>query len=306
MTYKQFLEEIKSWLLKKTDQKVTIEINHVIKNNGLELDGLAILENKKNISPNIYINAYYDQYQSGKSIEEIGNEILNTYMEYKRGEKLIQWEENICKIRDFSTWKDKIIFRVVNYEKNKKLLELIPHIRFLDLAITFHCLVKQKEEGIESIRVTNELIVYWEIKTVQLVRVAMENTQRLFPVNFRSMTDVLQGVLQKDIKDTLNSKAELIQRNIPMYILSNKSNLNGAAALLYPNMIQTIAVSWSCDLFILPSSIHEVILVPYQSNICKEDLLHMVVEVNQSQVPEDEILSNNIYVYHKESKSFDY
>lgn len=306
MTYKQFLEEIKAWILKKADQKIKIEINHVIKNNGLELDGFVILEKEKYISPNIYMNAYYEQYQNGKSIEEIGNEILNIYVEYKRTEKLIQWEENISKIREFSTWRDKIVFRLVNYEKNKKLLELVPHLRFLDLAITFHCLVKQKEEEIESIRVTNELIVYWDIKTVQLVRVAMKNTQRLFPVNFRSMTEVLQGVLQKDIEDTLDSKSEFAEKNIPMYILSNKSNLNGAAVLLYPNIIQTIAVSWECDLFILPSSIHEVILVPYQSNICKEDLLHMVVEVNQSQVPADEILSNNIYIYHKKSKSFDY
>ena len=79
MTYQQFLTEIQLQIHSLFDTDVTIQLHKIQKNNGVTLDGLTILQKGCNISPTIYLNDYYKEYQAGKSIHNIILHIREIY-----------------------------------------------------------------------------------------------------------------------------------------------------------------------------------------------------------------------------------
>ncbi|WP_097015645.1 DUF5688 family protein [Anaerocolumna aminovalerica] len=304
MTYEQFLARIKAIVKKRMGGGYLVDINHVIKNNSIQLDGLIILKNGERITPNIYLNSYFESYQEGESIEDIAAKIINIYEDtMEEGER-----EALCIQFELNEMKSSIIFRLVNYDKNIKLLNEIPHIRFLDLAITFHCLVKDNENGIGTIRITNEHIKNWNTTLEDITELATINTPVLLPASVRSMNEVIIDILNKEMEhnseniDGENEIKEVFDQMkqdsmTDMYVLSNAKGINGASCLLYPDVVKELSDQLNTDFYILPSSIHEIILVKNKDKIDKNVLREMVIDVNYTQVAEDEILSNNIYFY---------
>ena len=146
----------------------------------------------------------------------------------------------------------------------------------------------------------------WNLTVKDLYQLAGVNTPRLFPPSIRTMEDVLQEVLEPMNESyPIYEEEEDITQEIPfhiesphsMYILSNSSGINGASALLYPQVIEKFSNSIKSNVYILPSSIHEVILVPFQEEIDKSQLTQMVNEVNETQVSKEEVLSSSVYYY---------
>ena len=82
-----------------------------------------------------------------------------------------------------------------------------------------------------------------------------------------------------------------------MYVMTNTRGINGAACLLYKNALARFAQKLKQDLFLLPSSVHEVILVPKSDILKKEDLSEMVREINKTEVSPKEVHSDTVYVY---------
>jgi hypothetical protein len=310
MEYNKFLEDVKQCVAWKIGGNYTVQLNHVIKNNAVELDGIVIFEEGGKISPNIYLNSFYEQRKSGITIEKIAEEIVHIYYSSMRNKKTEEFPVQFS----FEELKPCIIYRLVNYSKNKNILCDMPHIRFLDLAITFHCLVKQDEEGIGTIRITNELLEKWEVMLKDLFKIAHRNTPKLFPVQIRTMNEVIREIVQKEMAEPELSADELLEdifndmqnkKDMQMYILSNSKGINGASTLLYEDVVQNFANQIDSDFYVLPSSIHELILVPYHQSMEKETLRSMVCDVNQTQVPQEEILSDQVYLYRRESNSFE-
>lgn len=322
MVYELFLESIKQMVKERLDESYTIQINSVLKNNSIELDGLVILKKGENISPNIYLNEYYDRYKEGEELNDIVNEILDIYFHAADGE---EYGNKILEFK-FDEMSEFIFYRVINYSKNKKLLIDIPNIKFLDLAITFHYLIKDDESGIGSIRITREYMNQWGIKVKDLLRIARKNTPILFPASIRSMNEVILDIIQKDMdpfdinndipygsedhfgdewdETNLEINKQLVsemenKNNTKMFILSNTRGINGASVMFYKNVIKDFASKVNSDLYILPSSIHEIILVPYQKHLSIEALTEMVFDVNRTQVSPEEILSDKVYFYDK-------
>lgn len=324
MEYKQFITKVKNKVEENVGNNYDVNIHRVIKNNSLELDGLTICNNERRISPNIYLNDYYEKYKYGESVDNIANEILKVY-ENNSDEK--GFDINFT----FEEMKSKIIFRIINYSKNKKLLIDLPHIRFLDLAITFHCLVKNDSNGIGTIRISNEYMKEWKTVTNELMKIAGENTPKFFPASIKDMNEVIENIFRRDVEKYIGGinltdwneftgedielksddlKMKFLQNNdekqqIPMHILSNSNGINGASAILYTDILKEFSANQNSDFYILPSSIHEVILVPYSVKLSKEALKEMVLSVNQTQVPTDEVLSNQVYIYRRSTNTIE-
>lgn len=310
--YDQFLIRVKTLVKKRMGGGYYVDINHVTKNNSIELDGLIILKKDEKITPNIYLNSYYENYLSGESIEDIVDEIIKIYEDtMEEGER-----EALCIQYEFSEMKSCIVFRLVNFNKNTKLLNEIPHIHFLDLAITFHCLVKDNEDGIGTIRITNEHIEHWNITLEELTEIARINTPNLLPASIRSMNDVILDILNKemetqDLGNSSNDENEIenmlnqMKQDTAhdMYVLSNTKGINGASCLLYPEVVKELADELNTDFYLLPSSIHEIILVKDNGQIDKNALREMVLDVNDTQVADEEILSDSIYFYSREREA---
>jgi hypothetical protein len=305
--YDIFVSEITAMVKKIMGEEYEIRIYQVTKNNALELDSLVLLKKGSNFSPNIYLLPYYEEHLNGAKVKELAEKLCDTYHKYRVpaiSESFTYAYEDI---------KDFIIYRLVSYERNRKLLEKIPYIMYLDMAITFHCLVREDNEGIGTIRITNEHMQMWKTSLQALHQRAVDNTSRLFPFHIQSMDEVILGMLGEDGMDGIvDEQSESILNDITvhqesdnhkMYILTNQKGINGASCLLYENVLKDFSKQIQSDFFILPSSIHEVILVPYDRTMTKEILSEMVKDVNHTQVARDEILSDNVYYYSRKKNT---
>lgn len=291
LDYTSFVSLIKRMVTDRMGQGYKVKIIKVIKNNSLELDSLVVLKNGENIAPNIYLNSYYDSYIEGTPITEIIDRLCLIYKNCSISVVKPDFEYTIELMRPY------IFFRLVNFERNKQLLKKLPHVRYLDLAITFHCLVRCDEDSINTIRITNKHIERWGISRDELMELAKENTIRLFPPVIKTIKEVIPGLLYSGELDEISEYGVKDEIICPMYILTNQKGINGASCMVYKGIIQEFAQLIRSDLLILPSSIHEIILVPCNVAEDRERLRRMLIDINASQVPVEEVLSDNIYTF---------
>lgn len=287
-------------------EEYQVEIQKVTKNNSLELDSLVVLQKGKTFAPNIYLMPYYESYLVDTSIQEIAERICEVY---RQNCKPILSEEFVFSLEKI---KHLITYRLISFDRNRKLLNQIPHIKYLDLAITFQCLVRDDDDGIGTIRITNEHMKLWKISLDELKSYAAMNTSRLFPASIRTMKETIYGLLDYQMLDFCGDEFDEIydhfinsspsENNPPMYILTNQKGINGASCILYHNLLYDFSNQIQSDFFILPSSVHEVILVPFQENLRKVSLEQLVQDVNRTQVAPEEILSDRVYYYSREKK----
>lgn len=309
MNYTDFLSYVKEELTKELSPSDMLHISPVTKNNNIILDGLCIFRENSHVSPNIYLNPYYQRYLSGESKESLLEEIKAIFSEYTVHPQYADYKIDL----DFSEHQSQVIYRLVNYQKNAGILSEIPHIRFLDLAIIFYCLVGQSESGIASLRITNQMMKEWQIETRDLYLAAVENMPRLFPARIRPIHELLYELMQQNPIPQLSLSGEfssICAEETPaasMYVLTSENGINGASTLLYPKVLQEFAGSINSDLYVLPSSIHEVILVPVNDTFAdsQEELSDMVREINQSHVAAEEVLSDHAYLFHWKTNAFD-
>lgn len=291
MEYKEFVEYIKMNAGYIAGEGGNITINHVIKNNGCEMDGLVIMEKGKDIAPTIYLDSFYELYTNGENIKNIIRQIEVIYEQNKNN---VTFDVNILK--HFDTIKDKIVYKVVNYRSNEKLLEQVPHKRILDLAVVFYCLLDNEYGRSATALIYNNNLKNWNVTIDDVYKAALKNTPDLLHSKISSMAALFEkcGVNvdgeEVDLKDYVPSD---------MYVLTNESKLNGAACILYENVLYDFAQKLGADLYILPSSVHEVILLPKLSMFEKDELVNMVKEVNTEGVAADEVLSNHVYEYNR-------
>lgn len=293
MTYQEFKQHIVTGLQQEFPPATRISIQDIIKNNDIHLDGLTVFTEGCNISPTIYLNYYYSQYEKGRPLPEIYRDIRNAYQENSPSINI-----DISFFTIYSKVKSRIVFKLINYQRNRELLKNVPYFRFLDLAIVFHCLAKTNETGTATILIQNRHLSLWDITKDDLYALAMANTPKLLPYDLRNMTDVLKELLWEDqcFPGEFSS-----QEVFPMYLLSNRRKLHGSVCMLYPNLLSDFSRRLGCDLYLLPSSIHEVLIIPANQNGTYEELSDMVREVNATQLSGEEILSDHVYYFSRET-----
>lgn len=298
MTYDDFKQNIQDnikELLPDQYADCNVQIREVIKNNDIVLDGLTILDPEENITPTIYLNSLFKDYESGRPMEAIMQSIANSYIE-----NISEMNFDISLITDFENVKDKIVCKVVNKEANELLLDTLPHKEVEDLAVIYQIALASDEQGAATINISNEILERYDIAVDKLHDLAVENTEALRPASFRSMKEVLFEMFQEQdmsmdvgIEDIMAAPDD----GMPLYVLTNDHKLHGAAAMLYPSIMDEIAEKVGGDFFVLPSSTHELLIISKESGAKREQLENMVQEVNATQVEPEEVLSNHVYEY---------
>ncbi len=282
--FKAFIDEVVNelpdYLLRYDIDKIQVE--DVCKNNGVVYTGIIISVKNENMSPNVYMNYYYELYKNGKSIEDITKDIVR---EYEKAREEMLAEGIIAPNKD--DYAKKVFLRLVNYEKNKEQLKDCPFIIYHDLAITIRYLVKQDKDGIASALITNRELKEWGISKEEIYCIAKENTLKLFPPVLKRLDIMLKEM----------NCAENVIDGTKLYILTNKAGVNGATSMIYEDIIKAFAVEHSTDVYILPSSIHEVLLLPHEEGMDKNEIEEMVREINTYVVSKMEYLSDNVYKY---------
>lgn len=295
MEYREFLENVRKEVESRYDSNVSVTLNHVMKNNGTELDGITIMEKDKNIAPTIYINSFYDRYREGVSLKAVVSEIIRIYNQNKNSINI-----NADYFENYENVRKTIVYKLVNYQKNKKLLEDVPYKRVLDLAVVFYCLIEQRKGVSATALIHNEHLRIWNVTEDEIYNDALKNTPVLLAGSIVPMSKILSEIAGTAPVDNDEKVCEYTGEDI-LYVLTNSSRVNGAACILYDNLLKKFANDVHSDLYILPSSVHEVIIVPKKNAFDKSELADMVREVNEQGVSQDEILSDNVYKYNRKN-----
>ena len=173
----------------------------------------------------------------------------------------------------------------------------MPHKKFLDLSKVYYVEVDNIDGCSGTITVATEHMKLWGIDSEELDKIATINTFKNNKITLMSLADMIgEIVLEEDV-----AMEEIDIPDIPMYALTFKSRIYGAAAMVCEDIIKKFADFVEDDLYIIPSSIHELLIIPCHSS--QQDVTHlkyMIREVNSTQVAEEEILSYNLYFYSRE------
>ena len=295
MEYQSFLTVVREEVEKRTGVNYKVRVNDIMKNNGVILNGLTVMGEQCNISPTIYLNGFYEAYESGvMTLGGVVDEVMEIYERNKVNQSV-----DMNSFMKYELVRDKITYKLVHAKKNYELLTDVPHIRLHDLAIVFQCLVAEESMGNATILIHNAHLKLWGIDQKQLYQDAITNTPYLQPCEITAMQDIIRQLLE--MEDDL----PIEEGRMPMYVLSNKTRIFGAACLLYPDVLKNFAKELESDLYILPSSVHEVILLPADEVEDAAELVKMVCEINETQLKEEEVLSNSVYFYSRNKDQID-
>lgn len=341
MNYEKFTKEIKrevEGLVQKKLGEGTVSIQNVTKNNNVRKRAISIVRNRDKVTPNIYLSGYYNEHKNGRTIKSIGEEILEIYL---AGSTTFISDIDMKDFNDFSKIRKMIFYRLVNYDMNKEMLKKMPHIKFLDLAIVFFIMVSCREEGQAAACIKNRNLSDWGISITELRNVAFNNTWEKYPPVIKRMEDIVSEMIidsilndtdyeedsddeknngecvkeetqygdytYKEVQDMIREEVEKIKldRNMDMYVMTNSLRTNGAACMTYPGVIREFAEKIEQDVYIIPSSIHEIILI---SGVewDRDEINEMIHEVNKTQLDPAEILSDHVYIYRRDTKQIEY
>lgn len=284
--FQKFTEKLCQAVAKHYEGDCLVEVSEIEKNNGIVYHGITIRRKGSNISPTIYLEKLYREYTDGRPLGDILKKVIRIYEDRK-----IEGSIDLQFLLDFEKIKEKIVFRVVNYENNREMLSKVPHIRFLDMAVIFYCSVAHETLGNIVVVIRNDICRIWGIGKEELLVLAGQNTPVLLPFCLTNMDRIMEE---------LGFESCFAGQECGMYVLTNEKKMFGAACLFYPDVLKHFAQAADKNFYVLPSSVHEVILVPERKEFCGEAFRQMVEEINREQVEWEDVLSDSVYYYDRE------
>ena len=263
----------------------------IVKNNGITLSGISIRKEDSNISPMIYINNLYDD---ERTVEEAIDEVWNIYIHNH-----MHQFNYIDKIQDFDYIKNYFFISLVNLDKNQAIMETCPYAMFGDLLVYFIIVIDDNANGRSVIKINNMMMEQWGVTLSDILEPAFNNISKN-PAQIVPMNIMLNNLLEMQnisLHDAFG--IDELPEAVPMYIVTNNFKNHGCVYLAHKNTLLAISKQIGLNSFyIIPSSIHELIVVP-EDGIDGTDpcsiLLDMVKDVNKTSLPESEFLSDNVY-----------
>lgn len=295
MEINEFAGQVRDAVEEKLGKEYTVEVRPVQKNNGIILHGLLILTDSRNVAPTLYLEPFWEAYESGTPFAQIVAKLIKIYRE-----EMPKVNINMEFFRYFEKVSDRICYRLIRQEGNEELLQDIPYVPFLDLAVCFFYAYSGDDLGEGAILIHNSHVELWHTNIKELMELARNNTPVLFPFRCTPMEQILQEmILEETYSEEMPDAGEqedFFEDN-PMWVLSNRQRIQGASCILYPDLLKRLAEKEKQSFYILPSSIHEVILLPDKGMESPGQLKEMIAEVNRTQVAPEEVLSDNLYYF---------
>ena len=239
---------------------------------------------------------YYEQYESWL---ESGNHTLDDVLDDIERQLETRSLMHGLEFQNYEQMEEKLVFRIINYEKNEELLQTAPFRRLFDLAIVCKAILAFSDGMEGSMLVTHSLIKSWGITEDELFEVAEKNTSENYSVLIRSVGEVFQGY-GMELEELERLTNEPLQMDRMMFVADAAASNCGGLCLLRKDKFREFANEYNMDLYILPSSIHELVIIPKKDDIKEEQLLSMIHEVNSHVVDKEEFLSNHLYCYLRE------
>lgn len=277
-----FENRVREHFLDSYGSDVQVDIRNVRKNNGVTLRGLTVMKPQEQIMPTLYLEEYYKEYEQGVPIMELLERMEKVYRDCEQTQEL-----DVSYFMDYNKVCGTLCVKLINYEENEDYLKDVPYYRWMDLALICQSRVVGCPKMNAVITILNHHLAQWGIDKEALFMTAMEHSASQDACSLVTMDSVFKqmGYDMEPENDVFGQE---------MYVLTNTSRINGAAALLYPDVLEKCAGRIGEDYFIIPSSIHEVLILAEDEERTQE-LLELVRTVNDEQVFEEERLSYHVY-----------
>ena len=287
-------DEFKKEVVLAMEQRIgegNVHLQNCIKNNDTKKVGLLLKSSDRNVSPVIYLEDYYKELQR-KSFYQILEDIWQTYQKHKA---FVNLDTSI--FMQWSAVREKVVMKVINYNYNQELLKSVPHDRFLDLAVVYYYILDTKEDHEATVLIHNHHIDLWEIDKDELKSAAWSNYQKCYEISVQGLDEAIMEMVGM----SLSEMEQRPRRMQPiLYLVTNQRQINGATAILFPDKMKALAEYLQTDLYILPSSIHELLVFPKTVEIA-EKLKEIVHEINVTSVQRAEVLSDEVYLYSRDT-----
>ena len=301
MNYEQFLEQMKEDLKARfaTDlspeySDVRIGIRDVEKLQGESYRGLSFRSGDSPIEANLNLTGAFQAYEAGRPFEDILKEVEAQLM--KIVDRTPQF--NIEEMSDYESMKSKLMMEVIPQKGNEDRLENIPHQKVEDLALIYRLDMGDSIGGKMTSVITNQQLEAFGITAEQLHQDVLENAPVTHPASLRSMQEVMAEMMGMEPEETMSGEPTMLVATV-------EGSFMGASVIQYPGFMEQASEKIGGDFFVLPSSIHEVLLIPDEGKTDFHELASMVQSINESQVAPAERLSDNVYHYDKADKVFE-
>lgn len=297
----KFIETVKTEIKELCGEEYQVLMENVLGNNGEKRVGISVRKKGETSSPLVYLNSYYDRLAADEiSMEFIVKDIYSMFMTGQFPEL------SRLELKDFKKLRERVTYRLINRELNKELLKSVPYVPYCDLAIVFCLLLDRFGNSRMTSLIYKEHLKMWGTDTETLYALARDNTSILLPARLRNITDVLREIAREylgaDYREELIEDFPDTGSIPPMYVLSNTDGIYGAAAVLYDGVLKDFSEKLEKDLLLLPSSVHEMLVIPYEDGIALSELEEMVRRINKAEVPAEEVLADHVYRYSRETE----
>ncbi len=297
MDKNKFFETIKERVLanlKENDPHLEAVIQNVTKINNICYTGLSF-KGSSNVSPIIYLNDFYERYKDDDlSIDDIVERVTSIYQEHSSACHDI----DVGGLTDWNTIRERIVPCICNASSCSDYLKDLPHESLCDLSIYYRVLIDiAGNDGEGSVVVISHLMKSWAIPYEQLKEQAWKNIHDINPPTFQTMFEVLSDMMPAFSENAFPEERDC---TTTMHVLSSKSRVNGAVYMADVSTLSKIANDLETDLILLPSSRHEILILPYgmaDSPEKWEEMKAMVTEINQSTVADEDYLADSCYSY---------
>lgn len=273
-----------------------VQIQTTMKNNHCERLGITVRERNGKIGRTFYLEEYF---QRNGNVETVAHQIVESMLE-SIPMPLMKWAESF-NFHNLGNLKHLIRFNLVNYDANKEELAERPYIRYLDLAIIFYIVIDSNPDGVMTTKIFNYNLADWKITKEELFEIARQNMERQFPVCVHTLKNILMaGILEhgEEMDEEDIFLFEEMAKDAPaLYVMTNRSQTFGASCMLYDSALEDFAESQRSNLVILPSSIHEVLLLKQEKGMDFESMREMVMAINRHEVSKEDVLSDSVYLY---------
>ncbi len=315
MNYKKFQKMLAARVQELLANKATVVLHRLPRNNGVWKDSLDIRAPGASLVPSIHMDYFYQEYLKGVSVEHLAELIVDEYQQFK--EK--RWVP-MGFFNSYRTVRENVYCKVINYEKNKRLLATTPHRRWCDLAFVYYYRVPAEYCKDAAVLIRKNHLESWGVREEELEKDAWRNTTEKMPPKLEKLSDLLKewGELEQmpaqtqeqmpeqtqgsafgqERKQDKEDKAEdKIFPETSLYLLTNQDKCLGANCIFYPGQAERIGEMLEADFYVLPSSIHECLLLAADQANGAKLLQKMVEEINRTQVEPQEVLSDHVYYY---------
>lgn len=297
MDFKEFVNKLEQDLkdaMADISPGATVEVRSVEKLQEGSYTGITISPVGGNVGMNLNANQLFDQMQDGQSYEGVLAVAVSTAERGLHDMPAV----DVSELMNYEAAKKYLCFDVVGSDRNADMLEKVPHTDKENISMVYRLQLDSTENGAATVLITNAMMEQFGVTKEQLHADAMENAQEIRPADFRTMAAVMAEMMGMP-EEMMADMAP------PMYVATNQDKVQGAAVMFYPDFMDQAAKELGGDIFILPSSVHEVLILPDDGNMNAQELKEMVTSINASEVSPEDRLTDSVYHYDAQERIFE-